>query len=79
MKLYHGRHEKQRFITNVKNEKEALKEISKYLDEHKIKSYYIRYWEQPKGVVNYDYGSHTKFFYLYKNERSKEDLNEETF
>lgn len=40
---------------------EAMKIITKFLDEHKFKSYYTRTWETDRGTM-YDVGSHSEFF-----------------
>lgn len=55
---------KERLIDTVENESEAMKSISKFLDEHKFKSYYTRMWRKNDHIV-YDVGSHTEFFHLY--------------
>jgi hypothetical protein len=53
---------------NVTSIKEALKEISVFLERHNYQSHYIRVWGDE--VVEYDVGSWTEFFYL----GTKEDI-----
>lgn len=50
-----------RLLATDVTEKEALKEMKKFMDEHNFKSYYTRTWEID-GVKWYDVGSHTEFF-----------------
>ena len=53
-----------RVITTVKNEKEAFKEINKFLHEHRYKSYYTRTWNIEPNIKRHDVGSYTEFFDL---------------
>lgn len=56
-----------RVIAEVAGEKEAMKEIFKFLDEHNFKSYYQRMYTVPVDGANMtciDVGSHTEFFYI---------------
>ena len=64
MKLYfENRYGEERVIAEVQNEQEAMKEIKKFLDDHKYKSYYTRSWIA-NGRKWYDVGSHSEFFIL---------------
>ena len=53
----------ERLIAEVSTEKEAFKEIHKFLDEHNYKSYYTRTW-MANGRKCFDVGSHSEFFWL---------------
>lgn len=53
-----------RVIAKVKNEKEAFKEINKFLYEHRYKSYYTRTWNIESNIKRHDVGSYTEFFDL---------------
>lgn len=67
MKLYFENSQGiERLIAEVADEKEAFKEISKFLDEHNYVSYYTRTWME-NGRKKYDVGSHTEFFYTSDN------------
>jgi hypothetical protein len=48
---------------NVADEKEALKEISAFLERHNCTSYYTRYWTEHE-VTTFDVGSWSEFFKL---------------
>ena len=74
MKLvFENSHGKEKVITEVENEEEAINEIYKFVDECNAKRthgknfeiYYIRSWEY-NGKKTYDVGSHTEFFHLIK-------------
>lgn len=56
-----------RKIGKASSEKEALKIIHQFLDEHKFQSYYTRSWinESSPNEKIYDVGSHTEFFICY--------------
>ena len=70
MKLYfENSYKGRRLIAEVENVEGAFKEINKFCDERNFKIYYTRTWAQPDGLMVFDVGSHTEFFYL--------DLNEE--
>ena len=64
-KLYYGNHDNKELVTTVESEQEAFHAISKYIEEHNWKSYYLRvnYFGNTKMI---DYGSHTRFFYICK-------------
>ena len=53
----------ERVIAEPSNGEEVNKEINKFLDDHKFKSYYTRVWEADGRLV-FDVGSHTEFFLL---------------
>lgn len=54
---------KERVIAEVCDEKEAMKEINKFLDEHNYKSYYTRTWQKDNRKY-YDVGSWSERFIL---------------
>lgn len=63
MKLTFKNSRGERVIGNPKDEKEAMKMMTDFCEEHNFKVYYIRKW----AVGNrrqYDVGSWTDFFYL---------------
>lgn len=53
-----------RVIAKVNNEKEAFKEINKFLKERNYKSYYTRVWNVEENIKRHDVGSYTEFFDL---------------
>lgn len=53
-----------RVIAQVSSEKEAYKEISKFLQEHNYKSYYTRTWYPKENIKRHDVGSWSEFFDL---------------
>lgn len=53
-----------RIIAQVKSEKEAFKEISKFLEEHNYTSYYTRVWYPQENIKRHDVGSWSEFFDL---------------
>lgn len=53
----------ERIIAEVKNEKEAFKEMDKFCEERNFTIYYVRSW-MSGNRKKYDVGSHTEFFYL---------------
>ena len=64
MKLYFENSQgKERLIAEVANEKEAFKEIHKFLDDHNYKSYYTRYWNSGEITI-FDVGSWSECFKL---------------
>ena len=50
-----------RLLATGITEKDAYREMQKFMDDHNFKSYYTRSWEQD-GVKWYDVGSWTEFF-----------------
>ena len=50
-----------RLLATDITEEDAYKEMQKFMNKHKFKSYYTRSWEQD-GVKTYDVGSWTEFF-----------------
>lgn len=50
-----------RLLATGVTEEEVRKEMRKFMNEHKFKSYYTRSWEED-GVKFYDVGSWTEFF-----------------
>ena len=50
-----------RLLATDITEKEAYKEMQKFMDEHNFKCYYTRSWEED-GVKWYDVGSWFEFF-----------------
>ena len=73
MKLWFGNdYGKRRIIAECANPQEVTKAINDFIDECNakkpkgqppFKSYYTRIWETDDGLVKYDVGSHTEFFY----------------
>lgn len=69
--IFKNSYGQERVIANPRDEKEAMKEINKFVDEcnakrtdgKKFEIYYIRSWEH-NGRKTFDVGSHTEFFYL---------------
>ena len=55
----------ERVIAEVTSDEEAFREIHKFLNEHKFKSYYTRVICASQHHKIYDVGSHTEFFHLY--------------
>lgn len=39
-----------------------IDKAKEYLDNKGIKTYSIRYWDNGKGAITYDYGSNIEFF-----------------
>lgn len=68
MNLYfrdsHG--SKRLVASNLQLEREIMKHIQKFLDDHNFKSYYARMWYND-GYTWYDVGSHTEFFLVDAN------------
>lgn len=68
MNLYfrdsHG--SKRLVASNLQLEREIMKHIQKFLDDHNFKSYYTRMWYND-GYTWYDVGSHTEFFLVDAN------------
>ena len=62
MKLYFKNSQgKERLIAECDSAKDVGREIQKFLDEHKYKSYYSRIWGNENGAT-IDVGSHSEFF-----------------
>lgn len=57
----------ERVIAEVSSEEDAFREIHKFLEEHKFKSYYTRTICVSPYHIIYDVGSHTEFFHLYND------------
>ena len=65
MKLYfENSHGNRRIIAEPFTEEDAMKEIYKFCEDRNFKIYYVRTWKEPNGLMVYDVGSHTEFFYL---------------
>lgn len=54
----------ERVIAEPSDKKEAVKEINKFLDDHKYKSYYMNVCEYEDNKLRIDVGSWSEFFYL---------------
>ena len=66
MKLYfENRFGEKRLLGKYKTEKGAIRRINRFCDEHNFKIYYMRITETEEYKW-YDVGSHSEFFYLYK-------------
>lgn len=68
-----------RVLTTPQTFEEAVRDISKFLKDHSYTSYYMRTWraDEDDCQLVFDVGSHTEFFYLYKEDGwSDEDLRE---
>ena len=52
-----------REIARPETIEEAHKEMKKFMNDRNFKSYYTRVWEE-SGMLKFDVGSHTEFFYL---------------
>lgn len=68
MKLYfeNSRGER-RIIAEPKTQDDTWNEINKFCSDRNFKIYYVRKWKNNDGLVVYDVGSHTEFFYLDEN------------
>lgn len=65
MKLYfeNSRRER-RLIAEPQTEEETWKEIHRFCEDRKFTIHYVREWRSLEGLIVYDVGSHTEFFYL---------------
>ena len=63
---------KKRLIMEVNNFNDVFTGIRNFLFEHNYKSYYIRSWEE-EGLIKYDVGSWSEFFYTDLKEEDKND------
>lgn len=59
----------ERIIANVDSREQANAEIQKFCSDRYYDIYYVRSWET-NGVVQYDVGSWSEFFYLYLKEEN---------
>lgn len=67
MKLYfEDSYGRKRLLGKYKTEKGAVKRINRFCEEHNFKIYYMRITETAEYKW-YDVGSHSEFFYLYKD------------
>lgn len=66
----------ERIIAEVQTLEEAHREIAKFLDDHKYKSYYTRRWSPQPWHTVFDVGSHTEFFHLYNEELMHEQQSD---
>ena len=65
MKLYFENSKgERRLIAEPKRQEDVFKEINKFCENRNFKIMYTRMWEDNKGYMVYDVGSHTEFFYL---------------
>lgn len=55
-------------IAMRETEQEINKAMMEHITNHRIKSFYQRYWDTPEGYTVVDYGSHSNFFYIIKEE-----------
>ena len=53
---------------NINTIKEALAEISAFLERHNYESHYIRYWTAGNDETTFDVGSWSEFFVLAPND-----------
>lgn len=66
MKLYfENRFGEKRLLGKYKTENGAIRRINRFCEEHNFKIYYMRITETEEYKW-YDVGSHSEFFYLYK-------------
>lgn len=67
MKLYFDNGEnKLRLLGEYDSEDLCFKEINKFLEERKYKSYYTRSWNNNDENIKFvDVGSHTEFFQIH--------------
>lgn len=61
--IFQNSNGEERVIAEPSNKEDVSKEIKRFLNDHKFKSYYIRVWEEGDRL-KFDFGSHTEFFYL---------------
>lgn len=68
MKLYFENSKgKKKLLGKYKTEKGAVRRINRFCEDHNFKIYYMRIVEHDEYKW-YDVGSHSEFFYLYKND-----------
>lgn len=68
MKLYFENSKgERRLIAEVKRSEDIFKEINKFCEDRNFKILYTRMWVNKDGLMVYDVGSHTEFFYLDDN------------
>lgn len=71
MKLvFENRYGKQKVLGHYKTEKGAMRRIHRFCSEHSYEIPYIRISEH-EDYTWYDVGSHSEFFYLYKDKGEK--------
>ena len=62
--LFQNSRGEERVIAEPQNREEVIKEINKFLDDHKYKSYYMNVCEDDNGRLRIDVGSWSEFFYI---------------
>ena len=62
--LFENSKGQKRIIGTAETKDTAFKVIDEFLDDHKYKSYYKRYWNTDDKTTVVDVGSHTEFFYI---------------
>ena len=63
MTLFFGNSERARCISHPQTIESVFEDINRFLKEKNYKSYYTRTYTLPNGVVCYDVGSWSQFFY----------------
>ena len=67
MKVYFGNRDNMELLKEVETEGDAFDFVTEHLQERGVKTYYTRWWREPDGTINIDYGSWSKFYFIKEN------------